>query len=198
MTDAMTAVMNHVVEGPADAPVLVLAGSLGTTLASWEPLLPELSRVFRVVRYDHRGHGASRAPPGPYAMSDLGGDVLALLDHLAIDRASFCGVSLGGMVGMWLATHAPSRIDRLALVCTSAFLPPREGWLARAATVRAEGMRAVVDTVVARSFTPSFVARQPHTVAQMALAFGQVDPAGYASCCDAIATWDLRARLGEI
>src|ERR1019366_7623435 len=170
MTDAMTAVMNHVVEGPADAPVLVLAGSLGTTLASWEPLLPELSRVFRVVRYDHRGHGASRAPPGPYAMSDLGGDVLALLDHLAIDRASFCGVSLGGMVGMVLAVHAPSRIDRLALVCTSAFLPTREAWQARAATVRAQGTEAIVDVVLARWFTPSFAIRESGLVGRGALA----------------------------
>jgi len=198
MTDAMTAVMNHVVEGPADAPVLVLAGSLGTTLASWEPLLPELSRVFRVVRYDHRGHGASRAPPGPYAMSDLGGDVLALLDHLAIDRASFCGVSLGGMVGMWLAVHAPSRIDRLALVCTSAFLPTREAWQARAATVRAQGTEAIVDVVLARWFTPSFAIRESGLVGRVALAFKRVDPEGYAACCEAIGSWDLRSHLGAI
>lgn len=190
--------LDHVVEGPADAPALVLGSSLGTTMTLWDPLLPELTQAFRVIRYDHRGHGGSPAPRGPYAMSDLGADVIALLDRLAVKRASYCGVSLGGMVGMWLATHAASRIDRLALVCTSAFLPTPEAWQARAATVRAQGTGAIADAVIAHWFTPSFAAREPRTIARVALALKQTAPEGYASCCEAIATWDQRARLGEI
>jgi long-chain acyl-CoA synthetase len=190
--------LSYAVDGPVDAPALVLGPSLGTTRAIWEPILPELTRAFRVIRYDHRGHDGSRAPPGPYSIADLGADVVALLDRLGVERASYAGVSLGGMVGLWLATRAAARIDRLALICTSAFLPPRDGWLARAATVRANGMGPVVGAVVARSFVPSFAAREPRVVAQMALALGQVDPEGYASCCEAIGSWDLRDGLGAI
>jgi long-chain acyl-CoA synthetase len=190
--------LSHAVEGPAGAPALVLAPSLGTTRAIWDGLMPELTRTYRVIRYDHRGHGGSPAPAGPYAMADLGADVLALLDRLGIERASYCGVSLGGMVGMWLATHAVSRVDRLALVCTSAFVPPREGWLSRAAMVRAQGTEGLADGIAARWLTPSFAAREPETVAQLARALRQVDREGYASCCEALASWDLRARLGEI
>jgi len=193
-----TVPLHHVVEGPADAPALVLASSLGTSMTIWDALLPELTRAFRVIRYDHRGHGGSPVPPGPYTMADLGTDVVELLDRLAVERASFCGISLGGMVGMWLATHAAGRIDRLALVSTSAFLPPPEAWRARGATVRTGGIGAIADAVIGRWFTPSFAAREPHAVAKVALALKQTDPEGYASCCEAIAAWDARERLGEI
>jgi 3-oxoadipate enol-lactonase/4-carboxymuconolactone decarboxylase len=190
--------LHHVVDGPDDAPVLLLAGSLGTRLELWDPLIPQLARAFRVVRFDHRGHGGSPAPTGPYAMADLGTDVMALVEHLRIERASFCGLSLGGMVGLWLAIHAPNRIDRLALLCTSAFLPTPEMWRTRAAVVRAQGTTAVASTVAGRWFTPAFGVREPGRLAGMIAALSQSDPEGYASCCEAIASWDERDGLGAI
>ncbi|MEV0714786.1 3-oxoadipate enol-lactonase [Asanoa sp. NPDC050611] len=185
----------HEVAGPPAAPVVVLGSSLGTTRAMWAPQIAALSTEFRVVAYDHRGHGASPVPPGPYAIEDLGRDVLELLDHLGLRQVHYAGLSLGGMVGMWLAAHAPERIDRLALLCTSAHMPPASGWHRRAATVRAEGMSAVADAVVARWFTPAF---PPDEVATFHKALVANDPAGYAACCAAIAGMDLRPALGRI
>src|SRR6266480_4302205 len=121
---------------PAGAPVLVLGNSLGTTRELWDPQLDVLARRFRLLRYEHRGHGGSPAPPGPYAISDLGADVLALLDVFEVATAYYAGVSLGGMVGMWLAANAPGRLQALALCCTSACLKPAQLWVDRAAAVR--------------------------------------------------------------
>src|SRR5207302_3612331 len=109
--------------GPSGAPVLVLGNSLGTTMELWDPQAQALGGRFRLLRYEHRGHGGSPAPPGPYALADLAADVLQLLDDFGIAAASYCGISLGGMIGMWLAVHAPERIDALGLCCTSAHLP---------------------------------------------------------------------------
>jgi len=115
-----TARLNYELSGPAGAPWLLLAGSLGTTMAMWDPQLPALTAKFRLLRVDTRGHGASEVPAGPYTIADIAGDLLALLDMLQIGAASYCGLSLGGMAGMWLASHAPHRIGRLALYCSSA------------------------------------------------------------------------------
>ncbi|MFD0804403.1 alpha/beta fold hydrolase, partial [Streptomonospora algeriensis] len=134
--------VHYVAQGPPQAPLLVLSGSLGSTLAMWRPQAEALSEDFHVVCYDTRGHGRSPVPPGPYSLADLGGDVLRLLDRLGAERAHFAGLSLGGMTGMWLAAHAPERIDRLALMCTAPKLEP-EGWRQRAATVREQGTGAV-------------------------------------------------------
>ena len=112
--------VSYDITGPDDGPVLVLSNSLGSTTAMWDPQVPALAERLRVVRYDHRGHGGSPVPPGPYALADLGADALALLDRLGLERVHWCGLSLGGMVGMWLAINAPERIDRLVLCCTSA------------------------------------------------------------------------------
>ncbi|MFZ0090459.1 MAG: 3-oxoadipate enol-lactonase [Solirubrobacteraceae bacterium] len=185
--------------GPATAPVLLLGASLGATGAMWEPQVSALQRRLRLVRFEHRGHGSSPAPKGPYSIAGLGEDVLALMDRLDIERAAYCGLSLGGMVGQWLASAAPSRIDRLILICTSAHLPPAEGWRERAATVRAAGTPAVVaDAVVARWFTASYAERNPRTVARHRQMIASVAPEGYAGCCEAIATMDLRAALTRI
>jgi 3-oxoadipate enol-lactonase len=178
-------------------PTVMLSNSLGSTSAIWDPQVPALEERYRVVRYDHRGHGESPVPPGPYTVADLGRDVLALLDSLGVDRASFCGLSLGGMVGMWLAAHAPERIDRLVVLCTSAKLP-REPWLERARLVRAEGTEAVADVVVGRWFTPAFAARRPELVAKMRAMVAGTPAEGYASCCDAIAAMDLRDDLRAV
>lgn len=185
--------LSYVVDGPADAPAVLLGPSLGSTVAMWSPQVSELARVLRVVRFDHRGHGGSPVTPGPYTVEDLGGDVLALIDHLGLDRVHYAGLSLGGMVGMWLAAHAPERVETLALLCTGAHLPPAQGWLDRAAAVRAGGMGAVAEAVLARWFTPAFADVEPYR--QMLLS----TPAdGYAACCEAIAGLDLRPDLGAI
>ncbi|HKD77970.1 MAG TPA: alpha/beta fold hydrolase, partial [Ktedonobacterales bacterium] len=111
-------------DGPPEAPLVVLSNSLGTDHTMWEPQLAAFTRQFRVLRYDGRGHGASAVPPGPYTIADLGEDVIHLYDALGVKRAHYCGLSMGGMVGMWLAAHAPERVDRLVLCNTSARLGP--------------------------------------------------------------------------
>ena len=185
--------------GPAGAPVLVLGNSLGTTRELWQPQLAALGARFRLLRYEHRGHGGSPAPPGPYALADLGGDVLRLLDEFEVESASYCGVSLGGMLGMWLAANAPSRIRALALCCTSAYLPPVQMWTDRAALVRSAGMASLAPQVVGRWFTPPFASRQPAIVAGFVTTMQeQVVPEGYAGCCEAIAAMDLRPALASV
>jgi len=190
--------VHAVVSGARDGPAVVLGPSLGTTTAVWEPQLSLLEREFRVIRYDHRGHGGSRVVPGPYTLAELGADVLLLLDSLQVSRAHYVGMSLGGMVGMWLATHAPERIDRLTLLSTSAFMPPASDWLERAETVRTKGTAAVAETVVRRWFTPGFQARHPDVVAHYTEQLAALPAEGYAGCCDAIAAMDLRGDLGAI
>lgn len=190
--------MHHEVSGPSSAPPVVLSSSLGTTLAMWDPQMRALAARLRVIRYDHRGHGKSPTLPGPYALSDLGGDVLTLLDALAIERASFCGLSLGGMVGMWLAAHAPDRVARLALVSTSAQLGPASMWEQRVAAVRESGTGSIADTVVGRWFTAGFVAAHPEVVADHREMIEAAADDGYAACCAAITHMDLRADLVKI
>lgn len=194
----MTAVdIAHVDDGPRSAPAVVLSGSLGSTLALWEPLLPSL-RDFRVIRGDHRGHGGSPVPRGPYTLAELGSDVIRLLDRLRIVRASFCGVSLGGMAGMWLAANAPERVDRLVLLSTSARLGPAAAWHERARTVRRDGAEAVADAVVARWFTPGFRRREPDVVRSMTAMVASTPREGYAACCEAIAEWNFEEHLSRI
>jgi 3-oxoadipate enol-lactonase len=163
MTAGSTVEAHHLQEGPEEAPVLVLSNSLGTTLEMWDEQAPALSERFRLLRYDHRGHGGSPVPPGPYKIEDLGRDVIALLDRLGVERFSFCGLSLGGMVGMWLASEAPERVERLVVCCTSARFAP-DTFDSRARTVRANGVGAIADTVVERWFTPAFREGRPQVV----------------------------------
>jgi 3-oxoadipate enol-lactonase len=194
----LTALLHHQLSGPADAPVLVLGNSLGTTAGIWDGQLPALERHFRVLRYDHRGHGRSEVPPGPYTIDELGEDLVALLDRLGIGRASLCGLSLGGMVGMWLASHLPERVERLALISTSARLGPPERWTERAAVARAEGTAALTEMQAARWFTPSFRERAPAAVAAVLAMLAATPAEGYAGCCEAIRAMDLRADLPAI
>ena len=192
-------------EGSDRKPVLVLGNSLGTTRGLWDPQLPPLAREFRLLRYELPGHGGPGAgagaqdpPPGPYSIADLGTAVLALLDEHGIDRASYCGISLGGMIGMWLAAHAPDRIAALGLCCTSAHMPPASGWLDRAALVRTAGMASVTGLALDRWFTPVFARSSPAVIATIAAMLDSADPEGYAGCCEAIAAMDLRPSLGSV
>jgi 3-oxoadipate enol-lactonase len=190
--------INYELTGPADAPVVVLSNSLGTDLSLWDEQLAPLAERFRVLRYDQRGHGGTPAKPGPYSLADLGGDVIALLDHLSIAKAHFAGVSLGGMTGMWLAEHAPERIGRLALLCTSADLGPESMWRERAALVRENGTRALVESTMERWFTPGFRSARADVIAKFSEALRKCDDEGYASCCEAIAGMELLPKLPEV
>ena len=198
MTTGGATDLNYLLEGPEDAPVLVLSNSLGTSLEMWEAQASTLRGRYRLLRYDTRGHGRSPAPPGPYAIGDLGRDVISLLDKLGIGRASFCGLSVGGMTGMWLAAEAPERVDRLVLVCTSALLGPKTVWDERIETATGRGMGALVDAVIERWFTPAFRLENPDIVGRMARTLRETAPEGYAGCCAAIRDMDLRDRLPSI
>jgi 3-oxoadipate enol-lactonase len=194
-----TVQLNHAIDGPEDGHPLLLAGSLGATLRMWDPQVPVLAHDHRVVRVDLRGHGGSPAPPGPYSIDDLGQDVLALMDQLGLESISYAWVSIGGMVGQWLAINAPHRVRALILIATSAYLPPAEGWHERAATVRRAGTpAAVADAVVARWFTPAYAERRPEVVAHYREMIGSIAPEGYAGCCEAIAAMDQRDGLPQI
>jgi 3-oxoadipate enol-lactonase len=190
--------LSATLSGPRQAPVLILGNSLGTTRELWEPQLAGLGEHFRLLRYEHRGHGGSPAPPGPYSLADLGTDVLRVLDDFGVEHAAYCGVSLGGMVGMWLAANAPGRIDALAVCCTTAHFPQSAPWTQRAATVRAGGLPAIAGQVVGRWFTPAFARADPATPARFVATLETVTPEGYAGCCEAIATMDLRPALPAI
>jgi 3-oxoadipate enol-lactonase len=193
----MTA-LHHEITGPEDAPVLLMGGSLGTTLRMWDSQLP-LSHRVRLVRFDHRGHGASPVPPGPYEIADLGRDVVELMDSLGIAAASYCGLSIGGMVGIWMGANAPERIDRLVLLCTSAHMPPASAWQERIEIVRRAGsVEPLADAVVERWLTPGYAAEHPEVRAGLRAMLVRTDPEGYAGCCGAIERMDLRAELGRI
>jgi len=189
--------VHHRLDGPDDAPVLVLSHSLGINLDLFEPQAAALSRSFRVVRYDLRGHGRSPVPPGPYELADLGADLIALLDRIGAARAHLGGVSLGAMASLWTAAHHPDRVDRLVVCCTSARLDPSL-WRERAATARAAGMVALADGVVARWFTPAYCERHPDRVAALRAALEATPAAGYAECCGAIERMDLRPHLAAV
>ena len=185
--------------GPPNAPVLVLANSLGTNLSMWDEHLPVLCERFSVLRYEHPGHGGTAPPdPLPTSIADLAAPVLELLDHLGVARASFCGLSLGGMVCAWIAAHHPERVDRLALLCTAAHLPPPEAWQEGAAVVRRDGPASLTDTLVGMWFTPEFTAAHPETGERVAAMLSAVDREGYAACCEAIGAMDLRPDLASI
>jgi 3-oxoadipate enol-lactonase len=179
-------------DGPANAPVLVLSNSLGTTMGLWDEQVPALSQRFRILRYDTRGHGASSVMPGDYSLDRLGRDVIELLDSLAIAQAHFCGLSLGGMTGQWLGVHAPERIDRLVIANSSSFMGPPESWQQRMTTVREQGMAAIAEAVLDRWFTPAFAASNAPGLARTRSQLLATPADGYAGCCAAIRDMDMR------
>jgi len=179
-------------------PVLVFSNSLGTDYSMWDPQVAYLSRRFRILRYDTRGHGGSSVTPGDYTIEQLGRDVLTLLDSLDIDRVDFCGLSMGGSTGMWLGINAPERVDRLVLCNTAAKIGNPDVWKARIDTVRKDGMKPVAAAVIERWFTPEFRAAHPEKVVPAQQMLEGSPPDGYASNCAAVRDSDFRATLGRI
>jgi 3-oxoadipate enol-lactonase/4-carboxymuconolactone decarboxylase len=185
-------------EGSPHLPVVVLSHSLGLDHAMWDPQMAALTTRCRVLRYDHRGHGASDAPTGDYTVEQLARDALALLDRLGLERVAWCGLSLGGMVGQWLAAHAGDRLSSLVLANTSPRIADPAGMEARRRTVLDRGMSAIVDTAMARFFNaPLLMANPPHVAsARETLLAG--NPVGYAGCCAALRDFDGASLLARI
>lgn len=185
-------------EGPQSAPVLMLSNSLGTDLHMWDEQAAPLTRHFRLVRYDRRGHGKSGSPKGPYTMERLGRDALGVLNGLGIQKTNWCGLSMGGMVGMWLGANAANRIERLILSNTAAHFPDPTVWDARIKTVREVGLAGIVDANMERWFTKGFRERAPQTIAKMREMFVGTSLEGYVGCGEAIRDMDHRPLLPRI
>jgi 3-oxoadipate enol-lactonase len=194
----MGTLVAHRVDGPEDAPVVLLSASLGTTWEMWDELTDVLAGPYRVVRYDTRGHGRSPVPPGPYTMTELAGDVVGLADSLGIDTFGFVGLSLGGAIGQQLALDHGDRLGAVVLCCTLPAFGEPAGWRERAASVRASGMGVLAGPTRGRWFTPEFAAAHPDRVEELIGMLTGVDPEGYASCCEALADFSVADRLGSV
>lgn len=186
----------YTLDGADNAPVLVLSGGLGTTTAMWDAQVASFAAQCRVLRVDHPGHGRSPVPEGRIAVDDIARALLTLLDELGIERVSFCGLSLGGMVGQWLGANVPERIDRLVLACTGASLGTRELYDERASLVRREGVEVVAEGARERWFTPAF--RDSEEANRIIDELRRIPPDGYAACAEAVGTFDFRGDLGRI
>ena len=194
----MTVELAYSSDGGDDAPWLFLGSSLGTTRDMWEAQVEPLARSNRVVRFDTRGHGASPAPQGPYAMSDLAGDVLALADRVGAERFAYAGVSIGGALGLQLACDAPERLTSVVLCCTGAKLGEPATWTERAGRVRREGTAWLVDVNRERWFTRAISGAAAQHAERLLAGIAGVDREGYAGCCEAIAGFDVRSQLGSV
>jgi 3-oxoadipate enol-lactonase len=185
-------------EGPSGAPVLMFSNSLGTDLSMWDPQWDEFRWKLRVLRYHSRGHGLSSVTPGPYSVELLAKDVIALLDALELDRVNFCGLSLGGMIGMWLGANAPQRLNKLILCNTGAKIGTAESWNTRIETVRKNGMKSVSSAVLERWFTTPFREKAQQQVSNIRSVLEALQPEGYAACCAAVRDFNFRNELGRI
>ena len=186
------------VQGPEGAPALVFSNSLGTTLEMWDAQAAALRSEFRVLRYDTRGHGASVCSSGPYSFDQLGRDVLAILDALQVQQAHFCGISMGGLTGLWLGVNAGQRLRSLTVANSAAKIGVESAWLERAALVREQGLAPIASTAASRWFTDPFIQSNAATVAELSNDLGAGSPEGYASCCEALAKADLREQIKTI
>jgi 3-oxoadipate enol-lactonase len=186
------------VEGAERAPALMLSNSLGTNLRMWDDQEAEFAKNFRLIRYDSRGHGKSGAPPGPYTIERLGRDALAVMDGLGVSKVNWCGLSKGGMVGMWLGANAPERIDRLILSNTACYMPATDVWNQRITVARTEGMAPLVEGTIERWFTKGFREREPDKVGRVRDMLLATKPEGYAACCEAIREMDQRESIKRI
>ncbi len=184
--------------GPAAAPALVFSNSLGATFSMWDAQIPALGKQFRVLRYDTRGHGESSATPGPYSIEQLARDVLSLLDALQLDRVHFCGLSMGGQTGMWLAINVPARLNKLVLSNTASKIGTPEIWNSRIDAVRNGGMKSISTTVMERWFSATFRANSPEVVAAIKAKFETASPEGYVANCAAVRDFDVRQTVSAI
>jgi 3-oxoadipate enol-lactonase len=193
--------LHYEIEGPPGAPVLVLSNSLGTDLHMWDAQVAAFSQSFRVLRYDTRGHGQSLVSQGPYTIEQLGRDVLALLDALKIQKAHFCGLSMGGLIGQWLGIHASDRLHKLVISNSAAKIGTPELWNQRIALLENDahqGMATLAQTAAQRWFTPEFAATHPGQVKAVIDVLANTSPQGYAACCVAVRDADFLKQVGSI
>ena len=184
--------------GSGDGTVLVFSNSLGSDLHMWDKVLPSLESRYRILRYDMRGHGKSSIPPGPYTAGQLGSDLLFLLDHLKLGRVHLCGLSLGGLVSMWMGIHEPRRVDRMILANTAASFGPPEKWEERIAMVQSSGMEPMALATLERWFTPGFREQHPDEMQAVRRMISATDALGYAGCCGVLRNTDLRGDIAAI
>jgi 3-oxoadipate enol-lactonase len=190
--------MHYEMDGPADAPTLVLSNSLGTNLSLWDSQLPIFSQNFRVLRYDSRGHGQTSVTQGEYSVEMLARDVLQLLDSLNLARVNFCGLSVGGMTGMWLGVNAPHRLENLVLANTAPTIGNPDMWNERIKAVREGGTKAVAQQVIERWFTPEFCASHPDEITKTRQMIESTSTDGYAGSCAAVRDFDFWEKVGAI
>jgi 3-oxoadipate enol-lactonase len=189
---------HYSLSGEAEKPVLMFSNSLGTDLSMWDAQAAFFAKQFRILRYDTRGHGKSSVTPGPYLIEQLGNDVLSLLDDLDFDRVHFCGLSMGGMIGMWLGMNAPERLYKLILCNTAAKIGNAEGWNARIESVRANGMKPIVGGVIERWFTSAFRAKSPDDISAIQIVLQNTNAEGYVANCAAVRDFDARETIATI
>jgi 3-oxoadipate enol-lactonase len=190
--------LHYELSGKEKGDVLVAASSIGSDRRMWDKALPWFEAKYRVVRFDTRGHGRSSVPPGAYSIENLGRDVLLLLDSLELERVDYCGLSLGGMVGMWLGIHAPHRVRRLVLANTGARIGTPAMWDERIATVKRSGMANLAETTLTRWFTAAYREQNPAEMETIRAMIAATDPIGYAGCCEVLRDTDLRVEIGNI
>lgn len=190
--------LHYRLDSEAAHPVLMLSNSLGATLDMWEPQIAELIKHFRVLRYDNRGHGASDVPPGPYSMDRIGRDAQELIEALKLAPVAFCGLSLGGMVGIWLGANAPAYVSRAVLASTSTHTGQPEIWNQRIALIEAEGMHAAAGSIVQRWLTPEYIERHPAPTAKVLAMIAGIPPKGYTAMAAAVRDMDQRASLPAV
>ena len=184
--------------GDISHPAIIFSNSLGTNYRMWQAQIDHFKNDFFVICYDTRGHGESSSPQGPYTLEQLGQDVINLLDHLKIDQANFCGISMGGLTGQWLAIHHPKRFHHVVISNTAAKVGQQQAWNERAALVREQGLQPIAATAAARWFTEHFIANHAETVAQLQKSLAAGSAQGYANCCEALAEADLTAQIQTI
>ena len=184
--------------GAVSGPVLVLSNSLGSNLHMWDKVLPWLEKSLRILRYDTRGHGKSSVPPAPYSIEQMGSDLLLLMDHLSIDRVHVCGLSLGGLVSIWLGIHAPERFERMIFANTAARIGTRDVWEQRIAMVQSSGMAVLALQTVERWITPAYREQHPAEMETIRQMLAATDPAGYCGCCATLRDTDLRGEIAAI
>jgi 3-oxoadipate enol-lactonase len=190
--------IHYALEGQSGTPVLVFSNSLGANHSMWDPQAAAFRKRFRVLRYDTRGHGQSSSTSGPYSIEQLARDVIALLDALDLGRVRFCGLSMGGMIGMWLGVNAPERLSKLVLCNTAAKIGTSEFWNARIDAVQKNGMKSISSAVIERWFTPSFRRKAPEAISSTLKMIEEANPEGYAACCAAVRDFDFREQLRNI
>jgi 3-oxoadipate enol-lactonase len=190
--------MHYELDGPATAPALVLSNSLGTNLSLWDPQLPIFAKSFRVLRYDSRGHGQSSTTQGEYSVEMLGRDVIQLLDALNLQHVNFCGLSIGGMTGMWLAVNVPQRLQNLVLANTAPKIGKSDTWNERIRAVHEGGTKAVAKQVVERWFTPEFHTKHPDQIAKTRKMIESTSTDGYVGSCAAVRDFDFWQKVGAI